>query len=397
MEHVDEGKLAKMGGYQEGDNSDEDFEMKDEDVKWLGKGQRKKDQVFYSGVTLKSSIELKQGDSVLLNPTNPQAKCKVATIKLLYESPLGASAHLQYFCRATDALLGDKADPRELYFTDECKNVPLNQIRTKCTVERRLDSTSSVPETVKSEGFWASHWHDGGKRFEKIQTPIMDLKDQDNVLTFCEVCLRRTAKEGEEKPELIRKTKKSNIQGIKWKKTDLKRDDGVMIPSNSVELPGKVKPDRLCEMEEQKVDNDLYTEHYRKKKGQIKPQCNPLQIGQILEIKEENTKSISLKIRLFYRPGDSSCFIWKNANYKIFFPEDADLGVDRVQQSHYSLLFGSSVEVDIDFNEVQDVCFLKFFPIGEDDEVIEVWCEEGPNRFYFQQVSPSIQCQHKSL
>ena len=61
MEHVDEGKLAKMGGSHEGDNSDEDFEMKDEDVKWIGKGQRKKDQVFYSGVTLKSSLELNQG------------------------------------------------------------------------------------------------------------------------------------------------------------------------------------------------------------------------------------------------------------------------------------------------------------------------------------------------
>ena len=84
-----------------------------------------------------------------------------------------------------------------------------------------------------------------------------------------------------------------------------------MVPSNSVKLPGKKaveKADRLWEVAEQIVDNNIYTEHYRKKnlgeQGQTKVQFNPLQIGQILEIKEK-TKSISMKIRLFYRPGDS--------------------------------------------------------------------------------------------
>ena len=63
------------------------------------------------------------------------------------------------------------------------------------------------------------------------------------------------------------------------------------------------------------------------------------------------------------------------------FSEDTDLGLDGVKQSHYSLVFGSSVEVDIDFKEVRDICFLKFFPTGAEDEVMENWCEEGPNRF----------------
>ena len=99
----------------------------------------------------------------------------------------------------------------------------------------------------------------------------------------------------------------------------LRLGDGVMIPSNSVKLPGKKsveKADRLLEVAEQMVDNNIYTERYRKKppgEAQIKAQCNPLQIGQILEIKEK-TKTILLKIRLFYRPGESSCSIWENKN-----------------------------------------------------------------------------------
>ena len=81
----------------------------------------------------------------------------------------------------------------------------------------------------------------------------------------------------------------------------------------------------------------------------------------------------------------------------MFFPEDTDLGLDGVKQSHFNLVYGSSVEVDIDFKETRDSCFLKFFPIGADDEEIDTWCEEGPNRFFFQQVSPGIHFQYQPL
>ena len=300
-----------MGGFQDRYDSDEDFEMKDEDIKWIGKGVREKGRVFHSGVTLDGSLELHQGDTVLVKQANIQAKLRVATIgKIFYESPFGAFAHLQYFCSATDGVLGDKADPQELYFTDECKNVALTQIWTKCTVERRLDSSSPVHEIVEPGDFWALHWYDGGNRFKKMQAPVRILKKQD-----CEVCARKTAKEVERKSKVVRNNGK--ITGIRWMGKILCHGDGVMIPSNSVKLPGKKageKADRLSE-----VDNNIHTEHYRKKtpgeQGQTKAKCNPLQIGQILEIKEK-TKSISMKIRLFYRPGDSSCFIWQNENLR---------------------------------------------------------------------------------
>ena len=309
-----------MGGFQDRYDSDEDFEMKEEDIKWIGKGVREKGRVFYSGVTLDGSLELHQGDTVLVKQTNAQAKLRVATIgKLFHESPIGASAHLQYFCSATDAVLGDKADPQELYFTDECKNVALTQIWTKCTVERRLGSSSPVHETVEPGDFWASHWYDGGSRFEKMQPPVRILKKQDAFLSYCESCARKTAKEVEGKSKVVR-NKNGKITGIRWMGNILRHGDGVMIPSNSVKLPRKKaveKADRLWEVEEGMVDNTIFTEAYRKNKGQTKAKCNPLQIAQILEIKEKTkTKSISMKIRLFYRPGDSSCSIWQNENLR---------------------------------------------------------------------------------
>ena len=61
--------------------------------------------------------------------------------------------------------------------------------------------------------------------------------------------------------------------------------------------------------------------------------------------------------------------------------------MDTAVQSPHAL-YGSSAEANVDFNKVRDACFLKFFPSSTDSEVIESWCEEGPNRFFFQKVSP---------
>ena len=66
-----------MGGFSESYDSDEDFEMKDKDVKWRGEGVRDKGRVFYSGVILDGGdLEFNQGDTVLekVKKTNPEAK-----------------------------------------------------------------------------------------------------------------------------------------------------------------------------------------------------------------------------------------------------------------------------------------------------------------------------------
>ena len=97
---------------------------------------------------------------------------------------------------------------------------------------------------------------------------------------------------------------------IKCMGKSLRCGDGVMIPPNSVDLPGKqALVNANNHLEEQAVDNNIQTEWYRKKniggeRGQEKNLCSPLQIGQIVEIRK--TKSLSLKIRLFYRPGEFS-------------------------------------------------------------------------------------------
>ena len=82
-------------------------------------------------------------------------------------------------------------------------------------VERRLDSSSSLHETVKPGDFWASHWYDGGNRIEKIWAPVKILKGQDAFLSYHDACARKTAEEVEEKAKVVRKNN-GKITGIRW-------------------------------------------------------------------------------------------------------------------------------------------------------------------------------------
>ena len=281
-------------------DSDEDFEKRDEDVKWIGKGVSEHGRVYYPGVIVDGSLELSKGDAVLVKQFDPKAPFRVATVGKLYQSPLGASAHVQWFRNATDSLLGNTADPQELFFTNDCKDVSLTQIWEKCKVETRLGS-SSVDDTAKTGDFWAWHWHDGETRFEALQEPLEIPNEQEEFISFCEVCARRTAREAEKKPEVVKN--KNKIQGVKWRGRMLRVGDGVMIPSNTL---GKATG--LCEVEEeaveeQPVEQEIYTEHYRKKNpGEQAQTKHPLHVGQIVEIKKK-----MLKIRKFYRPGEPSC------------------------------------------------------------------------------------------
>ena len=373
--------------HQQGYNSDDDFEMKSENVEWVGQGKHERGRTFYTGVNV-DGLQLCQWDSVLVE-TQPGGKYKVAIIAQLFDGPFGASAHIQWLSSAQNTLLGEMADQRQLFYTDDCKTVALAKIWDRCTVERRI-----VPQHEElGANFWVWHWHDGDTRFEEREPPVRIDKD----LSFCEVCDRRAAKEAWKKPKLLKDRKT-----IRWRGQTLRPGDGVLLPRGTIDLPGSSVDNseianKLPEVKD-RVDNDIYTEHYRKKnsgeQNYKQPQLKPLQVGQIQEITEKKkTKSIMLKVRLFYRLGECSMIIdhvrmYVNSRFSEDIDADLDFALQYTAEKSPHSLYGSSEETTVDFNEVRDACFLKFFPSSTDLEVIENWCEEGPNRFFFQKVSP---------
>ena len=53
---------------QQGYNSDEDFEMKSEDIEWVGQGKHERGRTFYTGVNV-DGLELSNGIQCLLRPS----------------------------------------------------------------------------------------------------------------------------------------------------------------------------------------------------------------------------------------------------------------------------------------------------------------------------------------
>ena len=85
-------KDKKQDGGMEIDDSDEDFEK---EIEWLGQRRQEQGRDFYFGAKV-DGLELSQGDVVLVE-SKPGERHRVATIAKIFDSSLGARAHLQYF------------------------------------------------------------------------------------------------------------------------------------------------------------------------------------------------------------------------------------------------------------------------------------------------------------
>ena len=58
----------------------------------------------------------------------------VAVISHLFDGPSGATVHLIWFGRASDTVLGETEDDRELFQLLDCQDGPLESIVKKCDV-----------------------------------------------------------------------------------------------------------------------------------------------------------------------------------------------------------------------------------------------------------------------
>lgn len=71
----------------------------------------------------------------MLNSANPNQPLHVARIGYMWDQqPGGATFHAHIFCRGTNTILGETADPRELFEADICENCPLGSIVRKAKV-----------------------------------------------------------------------------------------------------------------------------------------------------------------------------------------------------------------------------------------------------------------------
>ena len=295
-------------------HSDDDFLKKEEDedkkIVWVGEGVRRKKRVYYPGVKVEGSLELFLGDTVLACETdiNSNSKLRAATVVQVYQGVRGAMVHLQWFLDSRDGPLDDLAHPEELLMTDKCRDLLLRNVWERCKVERRPVPAQDGWKMSEDANFWVAHWYDEGSRFE--EPPRRPACPEGEELAFCGVCAAVKEKEASRQPVVEKEAHGGGSSIIRWQGRTIKPDDGVYLKAGTVKFKVKQELKREFRTEEPKtVDEDVYTEHYRKKDQNEKLKSpEPFQIGLVRKIRKKG-KSVKLQVKLFYRPGKLYLFI----------------------------------------------------------------------------------------
>ncbi|KAJ8970400.1 hypothetical protein NQ317_001491 [Molorchus minor] len=301
-------------------------------VKWEEKSTiTVKGSECYSSA-LVGEVIIKQGDFVMLKSENPNEPLCIAKVIYMYDKPPQKYMfHGHLFCRGTDTILGETADPRELFLVDNCEDLPLGGIVRKAEVEYR-----GMPE----------NWFEVGGDLN-LQEPLED--DENGANNKCLSCRRKSEQKKFETPMY-------DEGCIKWKNVEYRIGSGVFLNPETY----KFKINRELDISDPLVSRILpkKTENV---KGSNLDTPEAFTIGQIENIKKENN-DIKIKVRIFYRP--------ENTISSIFLGHVKDL----------NFLYYTEEVITTSFDNVEGKCFLAF---GDNLESPAHWSNEGPFRFYF--------------
>ena len=157
----------------------------------------------------------------------------------------------------------------------------------------------------------------------------------------------------------------SEITSVTWDQAELKVGDTVYLSPGSAKI--KTKPVKLEKemIKMENVDEDLYSEYYRKTEHVKWNNFNtPDQfiIARILMFKVEG-KEIKLKVGLFYRP------------------ESIMKSQDKEEENNMFLLYWSKDTDWVAGSDIKGRCYLR---CGEDEyEEVTDWFKKGPDRWVF--------------
>ncbi|KAG5878342.1 hypothetical protein JTB14_023695 [Gonioctena quinquepunctata] len=330
-------------------------------VKW-----GEKSEIKYRGNECYSSADVgdicvKPGDCVMLRSENPNEPLCIVKIVYMYDMlPQRFMFHGHLFCRGTDSILGETADPRELFFIDDCDDLPLGSIVRKAEVEYRkipgnwseLGGTLNLDEPLEDDG--KSFFYN--KRLDENRFVDLDFEPE-SWTDECDSCRRKLE---------LKKYETPSFEGnyVEWQNEKYRVSSGVFLQPDSYNFLNvmEIEP---TESKETNMEEILYPEYYRKKSDNIKGSNNdtpePFVIGMIEEIiKQKN--DIKVKVKMFFRP--------ENTRSSVFSSHVKDL----------NYLYYSDEEATISFEKVAGKCYLAF---GDNFESPSDWSKKGPSRYYF--------------
>ncbi|XP_046403240.1 DNA (cytosine-5)-methyltransferase PliMCI-like isoform X2 [Ischnura elegans] len=388
-------------------------------VVWMGNHIFKNEMKTYYKKAVVEGVEgeIELGCYVLVQPSNPSTPYFVARVNSMWEDKNGRKMfHAVWYCRGSETVLGETADPCELFSIDECEDVSLRAIAKKTTVIKYVhpEDWATQGGTVDGPDVFKDVKHESNsgetlwfqKHYDKLYGRFLDLPEdppcpkKGTEYRFCTSCERQYLSENKDIPKIDEKLdgeneKKEMLFGVVHHKgEEYRRGHFVFLNPTKV----KLKSDFCCKQDKKKskpkenqVDEEMYPEYYRKCSSSGDSEMNvkgsnletppPFIIGMISEIGAKQTlfsgdprfvsaSDIWLDVTLFYRP------------------ENTFRGPIATHQSDLNLLYWTKEKQRVGFKSVAGKCQVVYGENVESSGCAETsgpqkWTVCGPNRFYF--------------
>lgn len=403
-EPEDEEEYRQMAERKERDKIDEAVPVKltssnNRKITWIGDPiKADTTKVYYERVEIDGS-ELKIGDFVMVETSQANIPALVTRVTYMWKetfTPKNGYFHGEVFIRASDTVLGEVGDPREVFLGDRCcHGAPLSSVLRKANVEIKQaakDWFKLGGKEVDEEFF-----EDDGKTYfcnkyyERFTARFEDLPEDPtcpNELRrhrFCPSCERKTRRDAKDIPKVFGKITEKSIfvkeanrtewTSVKWQDYEYSRGMGVFLKPGTFKLKNNFNNANNTnnKIKLEKVDEDVYPEYYRKSdnntRGSNVDTGEPFCVGHIAAVTAASEgplvvpQDIYIKVNILYRPENTSSR----------FPQQEDLNV----------VYWSDEVKEISFSAVVGPCHLIYERNAPHQETLHEWLEKDPSRFYF--------------
>ncbi|KAF7924922.1 uncharacterized protein EAE98_007010 [Botrytis deweyae] len=242
---------------------------------------------------IECQAKCRAGDSILVQDAEIESKVHCALIVYLYKENEEPMAHIRYFERGCDTIIGEMASPRVLFVSSRCANISKAEIRAKIRVDFRgkpNDINDPAIDLVEEEYhrspdryFYRLHCDDSLQRFSEAKA--IATQGEGSLFEECECCALKRIKY-EENHQLLRvlnlNKKQKSATGFIYKGTKYQLKDFVYFiskpTSNSKGLHpyniGQIQNIRVTCLKGQPsvkltVDNyERYDDHFRLKRSE---------------------------------------------------------------------------------------------------------------------------------
>ncbi|CAF4881707.1 unnamed protein product [Pieris macdunnoughi] len=367
-------------------------------ITWIGEPiKTDATKIYYEKVEIDGE-EFTIGEFVMVETTQANVPALVSRIVYMWKDTNNPSVgffHAEVFIRASDTVLGEVGDPREVFLENRCcHGAPLSSILRKAIVNQ-----TTIPDDWSNRGGndveQDFHEDDGktyfySKYYERFTARFQDIPPDPvcpNALRkhrFCPSCERKTKREVKDIPKVTGKlTEKSdNVKEetrsewtlVKWQDYEYKKGCGVFLKPGTFKLKNGLNHKRDdVKLKLETVDEDIYPEYYRKSDNNLRGSNidtnEPFCIGHVVAVTAAGEgplvapQDIYVKVNVLYRP--------ENTNSK--YPQHEDL----------NLVYWSEEIREVPFSCVVGPCTLSYIDNVPQTDSIYTWLEQDPGRIYF--------------